>query len=126
LGRIESKRVGGYKTSLSLTEKQTETAPNIPISIPVLDTAVLAAAEKIMRRRLKPQASHRVRVPYQTPMAVSKVQTPDFDSLVGAPGDAYLGVVADVAAHDGQLVAVEREEELEGIVVEELCCAVDW
>ena len=46
-------------------------------------------------------------------MAVSKVQTPDFDSLVGAPGDANLGVVADVTAHDGQFMAVEREEELE-------------
>ena len=44
-------------------------------------------------------------------MAVAKVKAPDFNGLVCAPCDAKLGVVADVAAHDGQLVAVEREEE---------------
>ena len=46
------------------------------------------------------------------PVAVSEVETPQFDVLVGGGAGEERAVVGDVDGEDGQLVAVEGEEEL--------------
>lgn len=56
----------------------------------------------------------------QAPVAVPKVQSPDLDVLVGRTTDQQGAVRGDVHAQHRQLVAVQGQEELEGVCEEEL------
>lgn len=58
-------------------------------------------------------------------VAISKVETPDLDVLVGGTGGDQLAVGRDVHVEDGKLVAVEVVEEFEGIGEEDFDCVVE-
>lgn len=57
-------------------------------------------------------------------MAIPEVETPDFYRLIRRTRCQQRPVVRDVHGHDRQLVAVQGEEELQGVVVEYLYRAV--
>ena len=58
-------------------------------------------------------------------MAVAEVQPPHLHRLVGRAGRQEGPVVRDIHGHDWQLVAVQGQEKLEGVVVEDLDRAVE-
>lgn len=57
-------------------------------------------------------------------MTVSEVQPPDLDGFVSRAGRQESAIVGDVHRHDRQLVAVDGQKKLEGVVVEHLHGAV--
>ncbi len=58
------------------------------------------------------ETSDRVGMGKDGAMAVSKVHSPQLDVLICRAGGQDGAICRDVHAHDGELVAVQREEEL--------------
>src|SRR4051794_31494381 len=57
-------------------------------------------------------------------VAVTEIETPDPDCLVGGGREGEFAVMADIQREYGQLVAVKREIGLEGIDKEDFDCGV--
>lgn len=65
----------------------------------------------------------------QAAVTVPEIQAPDLHRLIRRSRGEQRAVVGNIHGHYGQLVAVQREEELQGIVVEHLHRAIqdgDW
>ena len=62
------------------------------VTVPVFDHLVLAGAEEVMRSWNKRQRHNRVAVRKYRLMAVTKVQAPDFDVLIGRASDDHLRI----------------------------------
>jgi hypothetical protein len=90
------------------------------VTVPVLHRLVLADRPKVMAVLLERDLHDRVVVRKQRLVAVAKVKPPDLDVLVGRACDEQLRIGRDVHVEHRQLVAVEREEELERVLVEDL------
>mmetsp|Transcript_18892 Transcript_18892/g.45123 ORF Transcript_18892/g.45123 Transcript_18892/m.45123 type:complete len:266 (-) Transcript_18892:1283-2080(-) len=94
------------------------------VCVPVPQAAVLADGEAVMRVLDKHEVHDRVRVSEDGAVAIAKVEAPELDVLVGRPAREESAVARDVHAEHRELVAVEREVELEGVEVEYLDGAV--
>lgn len=73
------------------------------ISIPVLDHPVLADAPEKVGALLEGDAHDALLVGEERPVAISKVETPNLDVLVGRAGYDELVVVRDVEGKNGEL-----------------------
>ena len=66
------------------------------VCIPVLNQTVLAYRPEVVRAFFKLNLHDRVVVRKQRSMAIAKVETPDFDVLVGRTGNNELRIARDV------------------------------
>lgn len=80
----------------------------IGVAVPLLDLAVLAGGEEVVRGGHEAQRRDGVVVREQRAVAVAEVQPPQLHVAVGAARRHHARVVADVHAQHWQLVPVQR------------------
>ena len=100
------------------------------VSIPVLDHLVLTGTEEVVAVAVlvvwnESDLENGVLVSEKCFVAITEIQTPKADILIGRTGDNELAVEGDIHVENRQLVSVEVEEELQGIDEEDLHCVVE-
>lgn len=103
------------------------------VTVPVLEELVLAHGPEVVRRlgvalarvvALERDLHHALVVCEERLVAVAEVEAPDFDILVRRARHNELRVARDVHREDRELVSIQREEELERVLIEDLYCRV--
>ena len=90
------------------------------VGVPLLELAVLADAEEVVRLGHELHGHDALLVGVERSVTVAEVHAPDLDVAVGRAGHDEPVVERDVHAEDGLLVAVQVEEELERVDEEHL------
>lgn len=78
------------------------------VAVPILDHPVLPNAPEQMTAPLKRNLHDRLVVREERAVAVSEIEAPDLDVLVGGAGDDQFRVGRDVEREDGELRAPGR------------------
>jgi hypothetical protein len=87
------------------------------VSIPVLDIPVFTAREEVMRIGYEGNLHDTIIMSKDSFMAISKVQPPNLDILIRRSCDEQRIVVAYVQRHYREFVSIERQEELQGVLI---------
>mmetsp|Transcript_9767 Transcript_9767/g.27693 ORF Transcript_9767/g.27693 Transcript_9767/m.27693 type:complete len:436 (-) Transcript_9767:422-1729(-) len=90
------------------------------VTIPVSDRPILARRKEVVRSIDELDVRDAVFVSVKGPMGVSKVESPNLDRFVGSAGHKDRIIIAGVNRQCGQFVTIQTEEELEGIIKEDL------